>query len=218
MGMLYWNTVNPLLTASLKILMNQTIFNSFRLVGGTALSLQLGNRVSVDIDLFTDAPYGSIDFGRIEMVLNKFYTYVDSGIQSPVAMGKSYRVGESKNETIKLDIYYTDSFIHEPKIIDGIRMATIEEILAMKIDVVQRKGRKKDFWDICELLENFSMEDMLLLHEKRYPYSHDKTAIIKNMTDFDRADYDPDPICLKGRHWELVKFDIVEFMDNYRMQ
>lgn len=38
----------------------------FRLVGGTALSLQLGHRMSVDIDLFTDAPYRSVDFTAIE--------------------------------------------------------------------------------------------------------------------------------------------------------
>ena len=31
--------------------------NSFRLVGGTSLSLQIGHRMSVDIDLFTDAVY-----------------------------------------------------------------------------------------------------------------------------------------------------------------
>jgi hypothetical protein len=45
----------------LDILMKSPILNSFRLVGGTVLSLQLGHRLSVDIDLFSDALYGSID-------------------------------------------------------------------------------------------------------------------------------------------------------------
>jgi predicted nucleotidyltransferase component of viral defense system len=31
-------------------------------------------------------------------------------------------------------------------------MATVEEIIAMKLDVMQRGGRKKDFWDLHELL------------------------------------------------------------------
>jgi hypothetical protein len=43
----------------------EQIFNPFRLVGGTSLSLQLGHRMSIDIDLFTDADYGSIDFKAI---------------------------------------------------------------------------------------------------------------------------------------------------------
>ncbi|MEC3966239.1 hypothetical protein [Flagellimonas halotolerans] len=32
------------------------------------------------------------------------------------------------------------------KIEDGIHMATVEEIIAMKLEVVQREGLKKDFW------------------------------------------------------------------------
>lgn len=59
---MYYNTVNEHLKNALLSLMKSEVFIPFRLVGGTALSLQLGHRISVDIDLFTDAPYGSIDF------------------------------------------------------------------------------------------------------------------------------------------------------------
>ena len=40
--MLYYSTINDLLKNSLKILMDSSVFENFRLVGGTALSLQLG--------------------------------------------------------------------------------------------------------------------------------------------------------------------------------
>jgi len=60
--MIHWKTVNGLLRETLLLLMKSKEFDKFRLVGGTALSLQLGHRISVDIDLFTDADYGSIDF------------------------------------------------------------------------------------------------------------------------------------------------------------
>jgi len=50
---LYWNTVTPLLRTVLDQLMVNLLFASFRLVGGTSLSLQLGHRISVDIDLFS---------------------------------------------------------------------------------------------------------------------------------------------------------------------
>lgn len=46
---------------------------------------------------------------------------------------------------------YTDPFIREPEIIDGIRLASIDDIVAMKIDTISRGGRKKDFWDIHKL-------------------------------------------------------------------
>lgn len=63
---LYWNTVYNQLQDLFKQTMRDPIFDPFRLVGGTALSLYFGHRMSVDIDLFTDAPYGTIDFDKIE--------------------------------------------------------------------------------------------------------------------------------------------------------
>ncbi|MBZ4192622.1 nucleotidyl transferase AbiEii/AbiGii toxin family protein [Niabella beijingensis] len=193
---------------ALHILMKATEFDSFRLVGGTALSLQLGHRISVDIDLFTDAPYGSIDFKRIEEFLEGTFKNVDSFSGAQPAIGKSYSIGPDPENNIKLDVYYTDAFIQPPKIEDDIRLATPEEIIAMKLDVVQRGGRKKDFWDLHELLSAYPINTMLVLHQQRYPYSHDKALILRNFTDFSIADEDFDPICLNGKHWEFIKEDI----------
>ncbi|WP_193812371.1 nucleotidyl transferase AbiEii/AbiGii toxin family protein [Kaistella flava (ex Peng et al. 2021)] len=58
-------------------------------------------------------------------------------------------------------MYYTDPFIQPAKIEDEIRFVTIEEIIVMKIDVVQRGGRKKDFCDLHEVLRNYSINKML---------------------------------------------------------
>jgi len=52
---LYFDTVSPLLQDVLEFLMQRPELETFRLVGGTSLSLQLGHRISTDIDLFTDA-------------------------------------------------------------------------------------------------------------------------------------------------------------------
>ena len=50
--MLYTQAVSPKTLELLNRLMNDTVFNRFLLVGGTALSLQFGHRVSLDLDLF----------------------------------------------------------------------------------------------------------------------------------------------------------------------
>ncbi|CAG5012965.1 hypothetical protein DYBT9275_05298 [Dyadobacter sp. CECT 9275] len=208
--MLYYNTVNPLLRESLSALMAAEPFNPFRLVGGTSLSLQLGHRISVDIDLFTDAPYGSIDFEALEHYLHKTYSYVSHAANLLPGMGKSYSIGSDRGNVIKLDVYYTDPFIQPDRVVEGIRMATVEEIIAMKIDVVRRGGRKKDFWDLHELLPQYSIDAMLELHKQRYEYTHDKPVILKNLTEFMLADEDFNPICLKGKYWEFIKEDIEE--------
>lgn len=52
---LHYDTVKPVLHMALTKLMQLPELESFRLVGGTALSLQKGHRLSVDIDMFTDS-------------------------------------------------------------------------------------------------------------------------------------------------------------------
>lgn len=209
--MLHYNTVVPLLKDTLDLLMAAEKFSEFRLVGGTALSLYRGHRMSIDIDLFTDSDYDSIDFEGIDSYLRENFAYVDTNDFGVIGMGKSYFIGESADDSVKLDLYYTDAFIDEAIEEDGIRMATVEEIIAMKLDVIQRTGRKKDFWDIHELRNDYSIAEMLALHEQRYPYTHDRDLLIAQFTNFEDADEDFEPDCLRGNHWELVKLDIVEF-------
>lgn len=214
--MMYYNTVNDLLKNTLSTLMESSVFDSFRLVGGTALSLQLGHRLSVDIDLFSDAPYGSIDFKAIDEFIEKTFPYHHHFSNLDPAMGKSYSVGTDKDNMVKLDVFYTDTFIQSPLIVDKIRMATTEEIIAMKIDVVQRIGRKKDFWDLHELLSQYNISTMLSLHQERYPYTHDEELILNNLINFELADDDFDPICLRGKYWEFIKEDIVDVVEQYK--
>lgn len=214
--MMYYNTVNDLLKNTLITLMESSVFESFRLVGGTALSLQLGHRLSVDIDLFSDAPYGSIDFKTIDEFIEKTFPYHHHFSNLDPAMGKSYSVGTDNNNVVKLDVFYTDTFIQPPLIADAIRMATTEEIIAMKIDVVQRIGRKKDFWDLHELLSEYNISTMLSLHHERYPYTHDQELILNNLINFELADDDFDPICLRGKYWEFIKEDIIDAVKAYK--
>jgi hypothetical protein len=206
--MLYYNTINALLKDTLQKLMAAEPFDTFRLVGGTSLSLQFGHRISVDIDLFTDAPYGSVDFEALEHFLNNAFPYISHLANVLPGIGKSYTVGPDRDNAIKIDLYYTDAFIKPALFIDGIRMATVEEIIAMKIDVIQRGGRKKDFWDLHELLPKYSIAEMLALHKQRYEYGHDSDLILRNLTNFKQAADDFNPICLRGKYWEFVQEDI----------
>lgn len=210
---LFYNTVTPLLKQVLHTLMQAKEFHSFRLVGGTALSLQRGHRESVDIDLFTGAKYGSVNFKAIDAFLRNAYAYVDTNDYGGVTgMGKSYYVGKNKNSCVKLDIFYTDSFMKDALLMDGIRLARIEDIIAMKLDVIARGGRKKDFWDIHELMNEYSFEDMIKLYKKQHPYGLNKAGIKKKFTDFKNADEDFEPVCLRYKHWEVIKLDIIDFV------
>jgi hypothetical protein len=214
MKTLYWDTVNQELKECLEFLMQSDQFQKFRLVGGTALSLHLGHRISVDIDLFSEEPYGSLNFDSFDDFLRSNYNYVSDPVSVNIGFGRSYLIGKDSINLIKLDLYYTDPFLEKYEIHENVRIASIPEIAAMKIDVIQRTGRKKDFWDIHELLDKYSLYQMLDFHVKKYPYNHDKSLILANMCNFERADSEPDPLCLRGKYWDLIKLDFVQAVEH----
>jgi len=209
---LYTNTVSPLLLNTIHKLMAFAELSSFRIVGGTALSLQLGHRGSDDIDLFTDAIYGSVDFEGIDKRIRENFKYVDASIPGSSHVGKPYFIGNSNTEFIKVDVFYTDPYCFPIIIQDDIRLAAVEDIIIMKLGIVscEQGGRKKDFWDLHELFNSFTLESMIALYIK---YSFSKVSfaeILQKLTDFTRADVDFTPRCLKGKYWELIKLDFEE--------
>jgi hypothetical protein len=188
-------------------------FEKFRLVGGTSLSLQIGHRLSVDIDLFTDEEYGSVDFKVIDRYLRENFPYIQTTTTGEIGMGQSYFIGENDKEAVKLDLFYTEKYITPVLEVDDIRLASKEDIIAMKFEIIGHGGRKKDFWDIHDLMSDFSFSEMINLYEKKYPYSHDTKTIKKQFTNFEIADGDPDPICLKNKQWEIIKLDLMDFVN-----
>jgi len=207
---LYFETVSSTLKEILELLMDKKELDRFSLVGGTSLSLQLGHRMSTDIDLFSDAEYGTLDFIAIEAMLYKCFSHVEPSSVDMVSLGKHYFVGNAISDLIKLDLYYTDAFVFDASIKNSIRLADIRDIAAMKLEAISNGGRKKDFWDLHELMNHYSIQEMIAFHERRYPYGHNRESIIQSLMSCSNADHDFDPICLKSKHWELIKLDIIE--------
>lgn len=212
---LHLNTVSDLLWESLNTLMSIEAFNDFRLVGGTSLSLQQGHRESTDIDLFTDAEYGSIDFNRLEEILNETFPYTSTSSVGDVVFGRSYFIGKSETNALKLDIYYSSESFIFPILVNGnVRLAPNNEIAAMKFEVIANGGRKKDFWDIHELLDVFTLEEMISFYLQRNPYGSTREEVLEACLDFSGAEDDLLPNCYRNKAWELIKLDIEEEVQN----
>ena len=213
---LHYETVTPLLKETLGILMKEELFAPFRLIGGTNLSLRYGHRKSEDIDLFTDAEYRSLDFRPFEQFLQSRFTYYNcSDKGSLVAFGRTYYIGNSADNAIKLDLMYTDPFLEKAEVIDGVRMASVRDIVAMKMNVVSRGGRKKDFWDLHMLLGHYTLKEMFGLHERRHPWEHNAEELLDKFTDFSFADVDLDPICLRNMDWDNIKLDLIDTAEEF---
>lgn len=212
---LHYQTVKPILKSTLERLMQIEEFAPFRLVGGTSLSLRYGHRMSEDIDLFTDAEYRSIDFHKLQDILQQEFPFCKGECGDLVGFGTSYLVGNSKEESVKLDLFYTDPFTCPIEMHDSIRMASVDDIVAMKMEVITNGGRKKDFWDLHLLHNSYSLEDMLSLYEARYPYDASREECLKGLTNFDVADKDPDPICLESKIWQFIKLDFTDWVTQF---
>lgn len=208
---LYYNTISPILMNALTKLMREKAFDGFRLVGGTALALQLGHRKSVDIDLFTDMDYGSMNLQDISDSLQRAFPHVE-GLENleTVAPGYTLYCGENSSDIVKVDLFYTDPFLFQP-IIDGdLRIANTGDIAAMKILAINNASRGKDYWDIHELMNRFSLNEMLHLAIERFPYSIDRNEVITKLASIPMEMYDPSIVSLKGDYWEFVVEDITE--------
>ncbi|NPD47222.1 MULTISPECIES: nucleotidyl transferase AbiEii/AbiGii toxin family protein [unclassified Lentimicrobium] len=158
---------------------------------------------------FRGTEYGSSTLITDKLLLHHF-NFVDMGYGVNNSMGKSYFVGDNEQNTIKIDLFHTDTFVFPMLKSKRIRIAQLQEVAAMKLEVIGHSGRKKDFWDLHELMEHFTWQDMIGFYTLRSPYSYTPMEIIKKLIDFSQVDIDLDPICLKNKYWELIKLDIEE--------
>lgn len=215
---LHNETVSPQLTRCLKKIMQSDIFKDFNLVGGTCLSLQLGHRRSIDIDLFTAIDYGSMNTTAMKVFLQENFPYsenLDSLDQS--ALGYSVRIGESPADCIKADFFYTENFIFPVKQTDDIRLADIREIAAMKIKAItQEEPRQKDFWDIYELNNTYSLKEMIEWAMMRDEWSFTKNDIKAGFERIFDVKECPEGIdCYRGYAWELISMDLKAAAEEY---
>ena len=131
---LHYETVSPLLKETLQKLVNSPIFKDFTLIGGTCLSLQLGHRRSIDIDLFTDIDYGTMNTKEMKEFIQRSFPYSENTDSLDTsALGYTLYMGDSPIDKIKVDFFYTEKFIFPIQEIDHIRIADIREKAAMKI-------------------------------------------------------------------------------------
>ena len=206
------NIASPLLMDCLHKIMANKAFDDLYLVGGTALALQRGHRISIDIDMFTNALYGEMKTDDIKKALVEMFPYVENIERlDETLMVYSLFVGNSSDDCVKLDICYDDAPIFPMVNIEGIRMLSEKDIAAMKLNaIVQDKQRKKDFWDIHDLLETYSIEDMVSFALKRFPWSLTLDNIIDGFKRLPSLNDYSEIRCLKGKYWEFVVEDLME--------
>ena len=208
--MLQVSTVEPHTLDILKKLMSISELADFSLVGGTALSLRYGHRKSIDLDLFASSEF---DLDNVITVLEQTFpkTYRHISTNSVGIFGYI--------EDVKVDLvkYHFHPVIAPIIVEDGIRIYSDQDIMAMKINAILRRGVKKDFWDIAELLEHYSLDDIIDNYIKKYPNQMLLISIPRALTYFDDAEDSDEPVSLKKQTWDDVKEIIREKVREFLM-
>lgn len=192
--MLQRKTVEPDTLSLIYSLQEKEYTQSFLLVGGTALALQLGHRTSTDIDFFTNERF---DVPDLLTSLQLDYT-VEIRQQMRHAL-------LTMINTVKTDFVFQPSdMIEQPFISEQVRMASLKEIAAMKIGAITARGKKRDFIDLYCLLDHFTLPEILDAFLTKYKNSTPELAI-RNLFYFEDAETDIEPKCFFPYNWKNIK-------------
>ncbi len=206
--MLQIETVEPHTFSVLNQLMKIPELKDFSLVGGTALSLLYGHRKSVDIDFFSNNPFKNTTI--IHALEKKFKGKFDNKSTNP-RFGIFCFIDEVKIDIVR----HPHPLIRPQQNIENMRLFSTEDIIAMKVQAILGRGKKKDFWDIAELLNHFSVADFIRFHKEKYATQNLLITVPQAMTYFVDAEESEDPISLKKQTWKGVQEFINRKVNEY---
>ena len=194
--MLHFETVDAETLELLRRLQAHPALAETRLVGGTALALQLGHRVSVDLDFFGKWDY-SLDLCA---VLSETGNVEKESGTSDGKMLFLY-VDNVKVDCVSYEMYrWLDPPVEE----SGVRLAGVRDIAAMKISAVTNRGTRKDFVDVARLLQDYPLSTIFEWYLAKYPAANPALAL-RSLSYFADAETMPLPRMLVPFDWENAK-------------
>ena len=182
------------------------IFTSFYLAGGTALALQFGHRISVDLDFFNK------DTFPISLLVEQLNALGNLKIED-----KSENTFNGSLDGVKISFfYYPYPLLFPTKEYNGVFLADERDIGAMKVQAISGRGNKKDFVDFFVLLKKYSVEELFNFFHKKYEkFNYNQLHILKSLSYFYDADTNPEPVYIHPISWTEVKKFIKNVVDDY---
>lgn len=206
--MLFTKCLDPGTLDLLRSLMDFPPLEKFALVGGTNLALRFGHRLSIDIDLFSPIPFENEELAEN---LSTTFSQIEFG-DLRNRIGLFCYINDIKVDFVK---HHHFGLLEPVQLYDGVRMFGIRDIAAMKIFAMLKRPRKKDHWDIAELLKHMTLEQMIDSFLEKYPDKPLLITIPKALTYTGDVEEDEDPVSLNETTWEDVKDFIGQKVDEF---
>lgn len=196
----YESAATPACRQALALLQQQQFIKDFYLAGGTALALQIGHRISADLDWFSAE--------RMLLAPER------EAIRQALAFTGSFEINSEQDGMMFTRLLGTDvSFIYQhhaliaPTVeLRGVRLASPTDIGLMKLAAINSRGTRRDFVDLYCLRNTISVDSLLALAATKYA---DRPSFLpiaaRALAYFDDAERQPMPVMLKPVQWKDVR-------------
>jgi len=184
--------------------------NLFYLAGGTGLAIILAHRKSYDFDFFSKDQFSTEKL--LEIIVKSFEE--DEVILS-----------EIKEDTliVFLNNIQVSFFQYNYPLLknlikkDGLYIASLEDILAMKVIAIIQRGTKKDFIDLWTIIKEkkYSLQDIFIFCKTKYGKAFSESIALKALTYFKDAEEETPEEEESNFSWESIKKYLIENCRKY---
>lgn len=196
---MFQECINPGLISILDRLIEYNILTNrrFYLAGGTALAIQLGHRISVDLDFFSVD-----DFEPQNLLISLNESLGEINVRN---MSKGTLNSVINGEKVSF-LRYPYKNIYPPLDFRGCPIADYRDIGATKLMTISQRGLTRDFYDLDTVIQTgISLNQIVAIMEEKYP--NIKTImphIIRSIGYFEDADNDPRPLIRRAHGFSML--------------
>ena len=206
---MYWNIIDKDRYKLLKDIIETVTIPTYYMIGGTALSLQMGLRESFDFDFCVPTQFNN------ELLLEE--------------LGKIGEMKVKQNQSGTCDVilngvqvsffYYPNKIINKlviPQEMPKLKMASILDIAIMKIVAIGGRGAKKDFFDLYNIINKckISIKELAEGLIEKCGNKTNYVNIIMGLSYFEDAEQEILPKTFVEYNWDEIK----EFFINYQKE
>jgi predicted nucleotidyltransferase component of viral defense system len=106
-------------------------------------------------------------------------------------------------------VNYNYHWLEDLIVEDGIRLAAIPDIAAMKLAAITGRGTKKDFVDLYFLLKEYRLKELIKLYKQKFTDASEY-LLLKSLIYFEDAEKDPMPEMIVDVEWQEIKKSVRE--------
>lgn len=195
-----WDAITPACRAALQVLQKQSFIKQFYLAGGTALALQIGHRISRDLDWFSaSVQLNKRDRDRIRRALARYSDFAVTGEQDTIMF--------THLKGAEVSFIYQHHPLMEPVLdLNGMALASPTDIGLMKLAAIKDRGTRRDFVDLYCLRHIAPLIRLIDLAEIKYADRSDFMLILaRALAYFEDAELQAMPKMLTPVRWDDVK-------------